>query len=84
MTADAKLVIVEFAAAERGDTAEAAKAAALMDLYMMSLFDGGRERTIAELTGLLCGAGFVVDHVTPLIGGAIMIEAAVGDKYGWH
>jgi hypothetical protein len=47
MTADVKLVIVEFAAVERGDTAEAAKAAAIMDMYMMSLFDGGNAPSLS-------------------------------------
>ncbi|WP_166677707.1 methyltransferase [Amycolatopsis arida] len=76
--AGARLVVVEQAAAARGDTGEEARFAALLDLYMLSLFGGGRERTVDELVDLLGTAGLSVVSVAPLPGGAVLIEAVLG------
>jgi hypothetical protein len=56
-------------------TAAEAEYAALMDLYMMSLFDGGRERDLAAFGTLLHGAGFVLGRVQSIGGGCAVIEA---------
>lgn len=51
---------------------------ALMDLYMMSLFAGGRERTGEEVADLLRGAGLTPVRTTPLPGGTGVMEARAG------
>ncbi|WP_049887727.1 methyltransferase [Saccharopolyspora spinosa] len=78
MAPGSRLLVVEFAHARRGESGPDARTAALMDLYMLSLFDGGRERTIAELVGLLDAAGLMVDSIAPLPTGAVVINARKG------
>jgi hypothetical protein len=41
-------------------------AAIRMDLHMLALFDGGRERTVAEYEAVLTAASFVIDRVVEL------------------
>lgn len=48
---------------------------ALMDLYMMSLFEGGRERTHKEMAGLLGEAGLTLVRTTRLPAGTGVLEA---------
>ncbi|UOZ11595.1 acetylserotonin O-methyltransferase [Amycolatopsis sp. WQ 127309] len=72
MGGDATLMIVDYVL---GDGAE--RMGAIMDLYMMSLFgaDGGRERTLAEFTRLLEGAGFTLTGHRTLDSGMGVLEA---------
>ncbi|MFS0696771.1 methyltransferase [Streptomyces nitrosporeus] len=53
---------------------------ALMDLYMMSLFTGGRERTQEEIAGLFREAGLALVRTTLLPGGTGVLEAR-GDDF---
>ncbi|MFE3779785.1 methyltransferase [Amycolatopsis sp. NPDC059090] len=51
--------------------------AAIMDLYMMSLFgaDGGRERTMTEFSALLAGSGLQLTSHSILSSGMAILEA---------
>jgi hypothetical protein len=68
MGPDARLVLVDHLAGSE-------PWGGLMDLYMMSLFGGGRERSCRETGELLRTAGFTVLRVTRLPGGTGVIEA---------
>lgn len=48
------------------DVASDNPAAIRMDLHMLALFDGGRERTAAEFESILTAAAFVIDRVIEL------------------
>jgi hypothetical protein len=74
MTSDATLLIIELLAGDLSQADLAREMTALMDLYMLSIFDG-RERTRAEFTGLLADSGFAVREITPLGGGIAAIVA---------
>ncbi|MGW0191374.1 DUF6875 domain-containing protein [Streptomyces sp. NPDC003362] len=74
MPPGARLALVDHMA-DRADDPERAEWGALMDLYMMTLFDGGRERGRAETEALLHRAGFTVTAVTRLPGGSAVVEA---------
>lgn len=69
---------------EGSGTDAAARAAAVMDLYMLSLFgaEGGRERSVAELVSLLARSGFSTVGHRPLRSGVSIIEARVADEPG--
>lgn len=71
----ARLVVVDHLADGEGTGGD--RWGAVMDLYMMSLFGGGRERTREELTALLRDAGFDTVRVTALPGGTGVFEARV-------
>ena len=75
MGPDARLLVIDHLAGGEGDRSD--RWGAVMDLYMMSLFGGGRERTRAELTRLLREAGFDLVRVTRLPAGAGVFEARV-------
>ncbi|TCB97867.1 methyltransferase [Micromonospora zingiberis] len=75
MDSVATLLVIETVPAKPAGTGVDAEVAALMDLYMMSLFDGGRERSLAELTELFAAAGLDLTRVTPLPGGAAVMTA---------
>ncbi|MDJ0383056.1 methyltransferase [Streptomyces sp. G-G2] len=79
MSPDARLVLIDhLAAADPGAAAgegSTGQWGGLMDLYMMSLFDGGRERTEEETRALLGEAGLTALRVTRLPGGTGVIEA---------
>ncbi|MEI7031232.1 methyltransferase [Streptomyces pratensis] len=79
MGPDARLVVVDHLAdaahEERPDQGPSSQWGALMDLYMMSLFTGGRERTRDEVAGLLGEAGLTVVRTTVLPGGTGVLEA---------
>ncbi|MET3985332.1 methyltransferase [Streptomyces sp. PvR034] len=79
MGPDARLVLIDHlsAADPTGDAGEGSSGqwGGLMDLYMMSLFDGGRERTREETEALLREAGLTALRVTRLPGGTGVIEA---------
>lgn len=77
MGPEARLVVVDHLAG--ADPAGGDRWGAVMDLYMMSLFGGGRERTREEVTGLLHEAGFGAVRVTRLAAGAGVFEARPGD-----
>ncbi len=57
----AKLFVIE-AVVERGNTPGFAK---LLDLEMLVLYNGGRERTLAEMEKLFAGAGFRLVRAVP-------------------
>lgn len=65
MRPDATLMIVELVVDDELRADPDAEMTALMDLYMLAIFDG-RERTRAEFAALLAAAGFAPHGVTPL------------------
>ncbi|MEV5341656.1 DUF6875 domain-containing protein [Streptomyces sp. NPDC052676] len=74
MAPGARLALVDHMT-DPADGPERAEWGALMDLYMMTLFGGGRERGRAETEALLRRAGFTVTAVTRLPGGSAVVEA---------
>ena len=62
MSGSARLLLVE---AELPERAADHPAAIRMDLHMLALFEGGRERTAAEYAALLDAAGFALVEVVP-------------------
>jgi SAM-dependent methyltransferase len=70
-----KLLVIDMLARELGAADPAGELVAIMDLYMLSIFDG-KERTRAEFTALLASEGFTVDAVTSLAHGMAAIEAS--------
>lgn len=73
MPPDARIAVIE---TERGPTGTGSRLAAVMDLYMMSLFEGGRERSAGELGELLTVAGFTVRGTTSLPMSLTVVHAA--------
>jgi hypothetical protein len=71
------LAIIEITAPAPGAAGPAAQAAALMDLYMMSLFQGGRERTPAEIEHLAEQSGLTMRTVSHTRGGTAVLMASV-------
>jgi O-methyltransferase domain/Dimerisation domain len=70
----ARLLVIENVVPE-GDGPHMAKAS---DLIMLAMLDGARERTAAEYTKLLAGAGFTVDRILPTPTTFSLIEATLG------
>ncbi|SHG69801.1 methyltransferase [Streptoalloteichus hindustanus] len=86
MPAHATLLVIDLVAAEStaAGTADAGyRYAALLDLYMLSLFggDGGRERTAGEITDLLRAAGLVDVRVRRLPSGVGVVTARRADTH---
>jgi len=80
----AELAVIDLAAPTPGETGPAARAAASMDLYMMSLFggSGGRERTVEHVERLLATAGLRVTSTARLPSGMAVVRAiANGASY---
>jgi hypothetical protein len=77
MASQATLMVVDLVAPEDGQADERLHTAALMDLYMLSLFGGtgGQERTAEHVGGLLVKAGFRVAEVHALPSGMHVIRA---------
>lgn len=77
MSESATLMVVDLIAADRGQRDERLQTAALMDLYMLSLFGGtgGQERTAAQVEVLLAKAGFRISRVDSLPSGMNVIRA---------
>ncbi|MEU9419258.1 methyltransferase [Streptomyces sp. NPDC048272] len=77
MSDTASLMVVDLVAADRGQHDERLHTAALMDLYMLSLFGGtgGQERTAAQVEVLLEKAGFRLTQVDALPSGMNVIHA---------
>lgn len=79
MPAGAVLVVVDLVTAEPDEDRKDAghRTAAMMDLYMMSLFgaSGGRERTANQFRALLSAAGLETDHVDRLPSGLGIVRA---------
>jgi uncharacterized protein YbdZ (MbtH family) len=73
----ATLMVVDLIAADRGEQAPRMRAAALMDLYMLSLFGGGggQERSADQLTALLYEAGFGITGIEILPSGMGVVRA---------
>jgi hypothetical protein len=67
----AKLFVID-AVIEPGNEPGFAK---LMDLEMLVLYDGGRERTLAELEALFTASGFALERVVPTASPAAVVEA---------
>jgi hypothetical protein len=65
MPPGARLLIIELLAEERALAGPAGEMTAIMDLYMLSIFDG-KERTRGEFTQLLAEAGFAIADITLL------------------
>jgi hypothetical protein len=65
MPPNAVLLIIELIVEERALAAAAGEMTALMDLYMLSIFDG-KERTRSEFADLLAAAGFAITELTLL------------------
>src|SRR5690606_23187769 len=81
MTADARLVLIERVVPERLAPTEEHRALARSDLSMLVML-GARERTEAELGGLLLGAGFRLTACHYLRSGLGLIAAAVQPNDG--
>ncbi|MDG4860355.1 methyltransferase [Streptomyces sp. T-3] len=77
MSDSAAVMVVDLIAADRGQRDEWLRTAAVMDLYMLSLFGGtgGQERTTAQVEALLSKAGFTVNRVDALPSGMNVIRA---------
>ena len=73
MPASGRLLIVEMLIPE-GDAPHFGK---LLDVTMLSIFSGGRERTKGEYAHLLEQAGFSVNRVVPTAGLVSVIEAVL-------
>jgi len=80
MKEHAQLIIIEQVIDVEAPASRSTQAAALMDLYMMSLFGGGRERTRGEFDALLESAGFISDSFTPLCTGTGVITAHIDER----
>lgn len=81
MAPAATLMVVDLTAADGGDRGPESRAAALMDLYMLSLFGGGggQERTAAEVRALLAKARLRVSGTHALPSGMQVISAVPED-----
>lgn len=75
MAPDATLLLIEQVLPERLETGAAAWQAARLDLQMLVLTSGGRERTEAEFRRLLAGAGFALQRVVPTASPFSILEA---------
>ncbi|TDT97564.1 O-methyltransferase [Streptomyces sp. 846.5] len=74
MPESARLVVIETLMAVPGADRATRRAAALMDLYMMSVVNG-RERKLDELVRLLDESGFCHDEVAEVAAGAYAVVA---------
>lgn len=74
MSEHAVLLIIDLVVKDNVTSDPDSQLAALMDLYMMSIFDG-RERTRAQLESLLADAGFRLNTVTRLSGRMMALRA---------
>jgi O-methyltransferase domain/Dimerisation domain len=74
MTPEAKLLIVERLLPETTERGEAADAY-LLDLEMLVLTPGGRERTEAEFRALVTAAGFAPTRIVPTAAPVSIVEA---------
>jgi hypothetical protein len=74
MPAGATLLIIELLAEQRNHADPARELTAIMDLYMLSIFDG-KERTRAEFAAVLADGGFAIREITPLSQGMAAIAA---------
>ena len=70
----ARLLVVDEVLPRRADTADAA-AAFLLDLEMLVMTSGGRERTEDEFRSLLAASGFTLARVVPVIRCLSIVEA---------
>lgn len=77
MREDSTVAIIEFLVPRTGDVSTFSQNAAIMDLYMMSLFGAARERTADEFARLLEKAGLSLSAITHLPTGAGIIRASV-------
>lgn len=77
MASQSTLMIIDLIAPEAGQADQGLHTAALMDLYMLSLFGGtgGQERTAEQVGDLLAKAGFRVAEVRALPSGMHVIRA---------
>lgn len=84
MTDSATVMIVDLIGADLGQRDDWLRTAAVMDLYMLSLFGGtgGQERTTAQVESLLAKAGFRVNRVDALPSGMNVIRAVPADPAG--
>ncbi|WP_326585334.1 acetylserotonin O-methyltransferase [Streptomyces sp. NBC_00481] len=84
MTDSSTVMIVDLIGAGLGQRDEWLRTAAVMDLYMLSLFGGtgGQERTTAQVESLLSKAGFRVSRVDALPSGMNVIRAVPAEATG--
>lgn len=82
MGRDSTLMIVDLAGLETGHFDERLHNAAIMDLYMLSLFggSGGQERSVNQVKALLHTAGFHLTDATILPSGMSVIQASPAKK----
>jgi hypothetical protein len=78
----ATLMIVDLIAADHGEQDPRMRSAALMDLYMLSLFggSGGRERSTEQLTALLDKTGFTLAGLEILPSGMGVLRAVLSPR----
>ena len=69
-----RLLVVDEVLPRRADTADAA-AAFLLDLEMLVMTSGGRERTEDEFRSLLAASGFTLARVVPVVRCLSIVEA---------
>lgn len=77
MAGHGTVAIIEFIVSDDQRTDESARASAVMDLYMMTLFGPARERTVDEFGNLLREAGLRPFAISYLPTGAGVIQASV-------
>jgi hypothetical protein len=75
MKTDSRILIVEFLVPPANDFSPAK----LLDIEMMVMSGGGRERTEDEFRDLLKAAGLSLENITSLATGEVLLEAVIGD-----
>ncbi len=78
MKTDSKLLIVEFLV----PPANVFSPAKLLDIEMMVMSGGGRERTEDEFRSLLSEADLCLERINPLVTGEALLEAIIIQKQG--
>jgi hypothetical protein len=73
MQKDSKILIVEFMV----PPANVFSPAKLLDIEMMVMSGGGRERTKDEFCDLLAAAGLNIEKITPLVTGEALLDAVI-------
>jgi len=73
MRGGSKLLIVEFLI----PPANVFSPAKLLDIEMMVMSGGGRERTEDEFRDLFATVGFSIDKITPLVTGEALLEVVI-------
>jgi cyclopropane fatty-acyl-phospholipid synthase-like methyltransferase len=76
MKDNSKILIVEFLVPPANEFSPAK----LLDIEMMVMSDGGRERTEDEFHGLLVAAGLSLENLNTLATGEVLLEAVISNQ----